>query len=207
MTNDSLSKMSDLWQQGSGEPPRFSPDELRRNMNKFERTIARRNLSEYLAAALVIGIFAFYAWIFPTLTLRMGCGLIILGTAYVVYELHRRASAHPAPEDMGLRSCVDFQRAELERQRDALSSVWSWYLLPLVPGMCVFLLGIVQFTMQITRSAGRPFHAGIAFAAMALIAVGVAIVFFIVWRLNQWAAKKLQAQIEELDRLKCDSDQ
>jgi hypothetical protein len=201
MTNDSVSRMCDVWQRDSGEPPRFTPDELRRNMGKFERTIARRNLREYFAGAFVIAIFAYYTWMFPTLTLRIGCGLIIFGTIYVIYQLHRRASARPAPADLGQRSCVDFQRAELERQRDALRSVWSWYLLPFVPGMCVFLFGIFQFAIGITQAAGRPFHAGIAVAAMALIAGCVVVVFFAVWRLNRWAANKLQTQIDELDRL------
>jgi quinol-cytochrome oxidoreductase complex cytochrome b subunit len=205
MTNDSVSRMCDVWQQGSGEPPRFNPDELRRKMNRFERTIARRNLGEYLAAALVIAVFLYYAWIFPTLTLRVGCGLIVLGTIYVMYQLHRRASARPAPADMGLRSCVDFQRTELERHRDALQSVWSWYLLPFVPGMCIFLFGLFQFAMRVTEAAGRPFHAGIAIAAFALVAGCVGIVFMAVWLLNRWAANKLQIQIDELNRLTHDS--
>ena len=200
MTNDSVSKICAVWQ-STGEPSRFTPDELRLNMNKFERTIARRNLGEYLAAALVIAIFTYYAWRFPTLTLRVGCGLIVLGAIYVIYQLHRKASARPVPADMGLRSCVDFQRTELERQRDALRSVWSWYLLPFVPGMCIFLLGLFQFAMRITEAAGRPFHAGIAIAAFALVAGCVGIVFLAVWRLNRWAANKLQAEIDELDRL------
>jgi hypothetical protein len=198
MTNDSISRMCTVWQRDSGEPPRFTPDELRRNMGKFERTIARRNLREYFAGAFVIALFAYCMWMFPTLTLRIGCSLIILGTIYVIYQLNRRASARHTPADLGQRSCVDFQRAELERQRDALRSVWSWYLLPFVPGMCVFLVGIFQFAIGIT---GRPFHAGIAVAAMALIAGCVVVAFFAVWRLNRWAANKLQTQIDELDRL------
>ena len=205
MTNHSVSRMCDVWRRDSGEPPRFTPDELRRNMGKFERTIARRNLREYFAGAFVIALFAYYMWMFPTLTLRIGCGLIILGTIYVIYQLHRRASARPSPADLGQRSCVDFQRAELERQRDALRSVWSWYLLPFLPGMCVFLFGIFQFAMRITHAAGRQFHAGIAVTAIGLIAGCVAIVFFAVWRLNRWAANKLQAQIHELDWLTRDS--
>jgi hypothetical protein len=194
-----------MWQQGSGEPPQFTPEEMHRNMNKFERTIARRNLVEYLAAALVIAIFLYCVWIIPMLLLRIGCCLIIMGTIYVMFQLHRRASAHAAPADMGLQSCVDFQRAELERQRDALRSVWSWYLLPFVPGMCVFLLGIFQVAMRITQAAGRPFHTGIAIAAIALVAGCMALVFLAIWWLNQWAANKLQAQIDEIERLTRDS--
>jgi len=155
MTNDSVSKICEFWQQGSHEPTRFNGEDLRSRMNKFERTIRRRNLREYVAAGLVIGVFAYYGWVFPTLLLRIGCGLLILGTAYVAYQLHRKASARPAPAEMGLRNCVQFQRSELERQRDALRAVWSWYLSPFLPGMSLFLFGLFQFTKNVTEAAGR----------------------------------------------------
>ena len=77
MTNDSVSKICEFWQQGSHEPTRFNGEDLRSRMNKFERTIRRRNLREYVAAGLVIGVFAYYDWVFPTLLLRIGCGLLV----------------------------------------------------------------------------------------------------------------------------------
>jgi hypothetical protein len=206
MTNESISSMCDLWQSQPGERLRVSPEDLQRRMSKFERTIARRNLLEYVAAAFVITIFVYYAWMFPTLLLRLGCGLLIVGTLYVVYQLHRRASARPVPADLGLRSCADFQRAELERQREALRSVWSWYLMPFLPGMFVFLSGLYEFVRRIAQAAGRPFHAGIAVGALGFVAVGVLAVFVGIWRLNEWAANKLQAQIDQLTALAQDPD-
>jgi hypothetical protein len=206
MTNDSVSNLCHLWRQDSGEPPRFTPEELRSRARNFERTIGRRNLAEYIAAALVIVVFGYYAWIFPTLLLRIGCFLIILGTVYMVYQLHRRASARPMPADLGLQSCVEFQRAELERQRSALRSVWSWYLLPFLPGMGVFLVGLFQFAIRTAEAAGRSFQAGIAIAALSLVAGCVAIVFLVVWRLNRWAARKLQVQIDDLDAIRRDAN-
>lgn len=205
MTNDSDSRMCALWQQGSGEPPRFNPEDLRDRISRFERTIKRRNLREYVAAVPVMGVFAYYAWMFPTLLLRIGCVLVIAGTAYVVYQLHRRASARRVPADMGLRNCVDFQRSELIRQRDALKAVWSWYLLPFLPGMTVFLMGLFQFTKEVTEAAGRPFHTAAAVAGYGLVSVCVAAVFVVIWLLNHRAAKKLQMQIDDLDRLTRDS--
>lgn len=205
MTTDPLSHICNTWQQSSGEPSRFTPEQLRGRISKFERTIGRRNLVEYIAAALVIVLFAYYAWVFPVLLLRIGCVLLILGTAYVVYQLHRRASARPAPADMGLRNCIDFQRAELVRQRDALNAVWSWYLLPFLPGMLVFLIGLFHFTMQVTQAAGRAFHTGAAVAGFGLVAGCVALVFLAIWQLNRSAAKKLQNEIDDLDQLTRDS--
>lgn len=205
MTNNADVRMCNLWQQGSDEPPRFTPEELRDSISRFERTIRRRNLREYAAAALVMGVFVYHGWMFPTLLLRVGCGLIIAGTAYVVYQLHRRASVRPALADMGLRSCVDFQRSELVRQRDALKAVWSWYLLPFLPGMAVFLIGLFQFTMRVAEAANRPFHTGAAVAGFCLLGGCIVVVFVAVWLLNRQAAKKLQMQIDDLDRLTSDS--
>lgn len=206
MTKESIANMCDLWQSQPGERLRLSPEDLQRRMSKFERTIARRNLLEYVAAAFVIAIFVYYAWMFPTLLLRLGCGLLIVGTLYVVYQLHRRASARPVPADFGLRSCADFQRAELERQREALRSVWSWYLMPFLPGMFVFLFGLYEFVRRIAQAAGRPFHAGIAVGALGFVVLCVLAVFVGIWRLNQWAADKLQAQIDQLTALAQDPE-
>lgn len=202
MTNESISNMCDLWQSQPGEPRRFSPEDLRSKASKFERTIARRNMREYVAAGVVIVVFAYYAWIFPALLLRIGCGLTIAGTLYMVYQLHRRASARTAPADLALLSCIEFQQRELERQRDALRSVWSWYLLPFIPGISVFLPGLFQFALRKAHADGRPFQAAHVVVSLAAIAIFTVAVFVAVWLLNRWAAGKLQAQIDELTVLK-----
>jgi len=204
MTNDNCT-ICDLWQGSSGEPPRFNPEELHRRISSFERTIKRRNLREYIAAVLVIGIFGFYTSVFPTLLLRVACGLIIAATVYVTYQLHRRASSRPVPADLGLQNCVDFQRSELARQRDALRAVWSWYLFPFVPGMVLFLFGLFRSTMQVAQQAIRPFPIGAALAAFGLVAACIATVFFFIGLLNRKAADNLQKQINDLDKLTRDS--
>lgn len=205
MTNDADTRICQLWQQGFNEPPRFTPEDLRGRASRFERTVWRRNLREYIAAAVVVGVFAYYVWMFPTVLLRAGCGLIIAGCVYVAYQLHRRASARPAPAEMGFQSCLEFQRSELERQRDALKAVWSWYLLPFIPGMIIFLIGLLQFTIRVTEAAGRHFPVRAAAAGYGLVAACVAVVFVVIWLINQKAARKLQLEIDELDLLTRDS--
>ena len=66
---------------------------------------------------------------------------MIAGALTVMFELHRRGSARTAPADLGLSTCIDFHRKSLERQRDALRTVWIWYLLPFVPGLAIFEIG------------------------------------------------------------------
>ena len=50
-------------------------------------------------------------------------------------------SAESLGTDVGMKSSLDFYRAQLERQRDLVGSVWRWALLPFVPGFLVLLIG------------------------------------------------------------------
>src|SRR5579863_929372 len=202
MTSDhSPSDFQSLWQRQPGEPQGIDPENFRRDMQKFERKIMRRNLREYAAGAIVVSAFGYYIYLFPLLLIRIGCALLIVGTLYVMYELRRRASAVPAPVEFALTSCVEFQRRQLERQRCALRSVWSWYLLPFVPGMLVFLCGLYWLAMRTALAAGRHFDSQMAVASLGLTLAAVAAVFIAIWKLNQWAADKLQVQMDELDAL------
>lgn len=197
MINESApSEMNNLWQSQPTEPPRISPEDLRRKMRNFERRIFWRNLREYTAGALVVAAFGFYEWKLPALLLRVGSGLTIAGALYVMFQLHRRASVRPAPADLGLSTCINFHQQALERQRDALRSVWSWYLIPFVPGLAVFLVGTAA-----NQWAAHPMSLGHLVMGYGILVGCVAVVFFAVWKLNQSAAEKLQAQIDELTAL------
>jgi hypothetical protein len=197
MVNDSIgSDMKHLWQSQPTEPPNFSPEQLRRKMRSFERRIFWRNVREYAAGALVLAGFGFYEWKLTALLLRIGSGLTIAGTIYVMFQLHRRASIRPAPADWGLGTCIDLHRLALERQRDALRTVWSWYLLPFIPGFAVFSIGA-----NMSRWTAHPGNLGHLILSFGIPAGGVAAIFWAIWKLNQSAAEKLQAQIDELDEL------
>lgn len=197
MTNESSSTdVRDLWQSQPTESPRISLEDLRGKMHKFERRLFWRNIREYAGGVFVVAAFGFYEWRFPALLLRLGSGLTIAGTLYVMFQLHRRASARPAPVDLGLSTSIEFHRQALERQRDALRGVWSWYLLPLVPGLAVFLFGTAagQWT-------AHTMHMGALVRGYGVLACCMAAVFYAVWRLNQKGADKLQVQIDEMSKL------
>jgi len=67
--------------------------------------------------------------------------------------------------------------------------------------MVVFLLGLFEFTMQVTEAAGRRFPIIAAIAGFGLVAGCIGLVFFVIWLMNRRAAKNLQAEIDSLDRL------
>lgn len=184
--------LRDLWAgQETGE---FSMplEEIRRKARGFQKTIRWRNIREYAASALVIGIFGWMAVLIPEPVVKAGCILTVLGALYVCWKLHTMARAAGAAEMDAAESLADFHRKELLRQRAALASVWRWYLLPFVPGMAVFLLGV-------SLSPDNPAPLSVKLGVLAFaVAIEVA-VFGAIWWLNSQAAKALDKEIAALD--------
>lgn len=195
-----------LWQNQPSETPRISIGELRDRMHRFERKIFWRNIREYIAGVFVVAGYAYYEWKFSALLMRIGSGLTIAAALYVMYQLHRRASSEPAPGELGRATYIAYHRRELLRQRDALRSVWSWYLLPFVPGFGVFLTGLAQSAINNARFAGYPLSVLHVAEFVAGSASFVIVVFVGVWLLNRSAAGRLQAQIDGLDAMARDPD-
>lgn len=127
-----------IWQNQPTEGFKMSAAELHLRAQKFEKRISRRNLREYVASAIVIAVFGYYISLFPSTLTRTGCVLIIAGTLFMVWALHKRGAARTMPAGLEFRSCVEFHRQELQRQRDLLRGIWWWYLFPFVPGLIVF---------------------------------------------------------------------
>lgn len=202
MESESGDDVKNLWQNQQAEPIQISLAELHHKAQRLEQRVRWRNLGEYAASALVIACFGFYIWKFPVPIVRLGCALVIAGVLFVVYQLHKKGAAQTMPAEMAFRTCLDFHRQQLERQRDLLRGVWTWYLLPFVPGLAVFLLGLFRWAMKLPHA---PAHARVIIVTFALTAAGCAIVFFAIAKLNQWAAQKLQREIDALNKLEKES--
>ena len=175
-----------VWQTQTNTLPQRAPENLRAEATAFQRKIERRNRREYLAGAFVIPVFCFYIWLFPYWVTRVGAAMVVLGTMVVMWQLHQRASSRVVPSDFG-GACLQFQCAELARQRDALRSVWLWYLGPLLPGLVVFMWG------QQGGSANHPVEL--------IVDVFMLVVFLAIAWLNRRAAVKLQRQIDTLEAM------
>ena len=121
---------------------------------------------------------------------RIGFGLLIAGIFYLIWHLLSKGSWRPLPEDAGLSSCIEFQRRQLEQQRDLVSSVWRWYLGPLIPGMAMLLVAFYH---------ANPGHLKHPASVVLPEAVFFAVICIAIAKLNGNAARKLQRQIDELD--------
>jgi len=186
MTN-LLSNPQEIWQCQPVEGIKMSAEALRQRSGKFETKIRRRNVREYVASSLAASGFGYFFVTTHAVLFRVAYVLFIVGLGWVVFQLHRKASTRTMPSAMGASTSLQFFRSELERQRDAVQNVWPWYLAPLVPG---FVILTVAYTLA------RPYPVGLA-SAVWLDGV-VAVIFFLVWKMNQRAARCLQRTIDEL---------
>lgn len=185
-----------LWQSMPVEPVAISVEEMRVKARAFEKNIRRRNRNEYASAVLVVAIFGWYAT-FPvpaTPLWPIANLMIIAGVLLLVWNLHRKARAATAPTDASATTLVDFQRAEFVRQRDALKSVWRWYILPVVPGLIVWFIAVA-----VGIPIKDPVRVAVGLGVMGLLVI---LVFGGIILLNLLGAAHLQRQIDALDRYK-----
>jgi RNA polymerase sigma-70 factor, ECF subfamily len=110
----------------------------------------------------------------------------------IMVQLHRRGSARSVPAGVDAKASIVFHRSELERQRDALRTVWRWYLLPFVPGIAA---------TQIAAGMDGGINRAIVITALCSVAL-----FAGVWALNQWGARKLERKIQQLKALEDDNE-
>ncbi len=192
MTSEEFARSS--WQASSATPPLPEIEDLRASAKAFRRKIARRNLIEYIAGAFVVIAFGALALFGPFAPMRIGSAMVAAGTLVVLWQLHRRGSPLLPHEHGGQQSLLDYHRQELVRQRDAVASVFSWYLLPLIPGMVVVmatpLLMLPMDQWQLPPSD-------------ALFVMGCVVAVFVgVYVLNKVAAHRLTREISALDALR-----
>ena len=183
------------WQNSAPVAEAPSLAEVRAGANKFYRKVHRRNLIEYAACAFVVVAFGSYVFTLPHILQKIGSAWIVLAAFYAAWQLHRRGSAI-SPAAAGQMPIYDFLRAQLVRQRDALKSVFWWYMLPFIPGLAMILIGN---GMETPAGQGPPIWVRwLALAVMAGVFAGI-------WWLNQRVARKLQRHIDEIDALTGDN--
>jgi hypothetical protein len=197
MSSDGFDAVRAAWRSGSEESYIVSVEELRARAKELSTSVRRRNLAEYCAGAVVAVIDAYYFFHFGSLLARAGSALMLAAIAWILWHLHHYGSAGSMPSQS--RPSLDFLTGELIRQRDLLRNVWNWYLLPLVPGMTLFLLGL----HAVKGASGAPLVSERAILhTVAACVIGFALIAFA----NNRMAGRLQRQIDHLSSLKADPD-
>jgi hypothetical protein len=173
-----------------------SLEEVQAGADRFRSKVNRRNMIEYVASAFVIVVFTIYVFVLPIMLVKIGSALVVLGTFVVVWQLYTRASPL-SPADAGTMSVCEHLRAQLVRQRDALASVFWWYLAPFIPGLGLMIVGKPLESLE----TGGP----TVLVGSLVPALPVLLVFYGIWWLNRRGARMLQAKIDEIDALMDDA--
>ena len=164
----------------------MSIDEIRTRARNFDLKIRRRNLREYIAAALIAAAFTFFAWHSPSTIIRVGHALVAAGALYLGYQLHRRASSKTVPRELGAMGCLDFHLRQLERERIFLDNSWKWGI-GLIPGLIVVMAGAI--------AAG---YLAKALPFLLITCLWIGTWLWMMLKRNKRKARTLQREIDEL---------
>ncbi|MBD8065523.1 hypothetical protein IC608_08550 [Devosia sp. PTR5] len=169
----------------------LTPAMLETRARRLDDRIRTRNLWEFVAGGLVVAASIAIAaltllsspWNAPALTIAGGFILLGLGALVAMWQLRRRTSP---PRIDGAAPTLGHYRAELVRQRDALRSVFRWYIAPFLPGF-ILIYGATLFDAGALWSVLLPALATLIFLSWVVYA-------------NHRAAACIDTEIADLDR-------
>lgn len=174
-----------LWQ---SQRPLGAPSfEVERLAAQLEKRARRRNLREYLAAAITLPV-CIALGISAQGAMGVSLALLGLGLAVMSWQLHRRAT--PLATNLGVPLLTHY-RQSLAQQRDAMRSAWRWYLGPLAPGLVLFL---AAYFVEVAPRSPRAMGMGILTSALCLAT------FIVIAWMNARAARKLDHELEAIER-------
>lgn len=177
-----------LWKSQPSEPQEFAVEELERRSRRFDQSVRRRNIREWVATAVLVPLCVGLSLYVQSV---MGWGFALLALGLLVMAWHLRRHAERTQTELSLPLLTRYRRV-LTQERDALASAWRWYLGPLVPGLAVFLGG---YFLHVAPQSPRAFGTGVLTAVLILVTfAGIA------W-MNARAAAKLSAELSALEPL------
>jgi len=196
-----MSDIKTVWQtQTTEETDMISLAEIRSRATRLKNWVLWRNLALYVYSIANIAV---TAWLISTgqhkayMRYEAPGLLLVAAHLFVIWQLWWRTSLRALPGDLMGRAALDYLRHQLERQRDALSSAWLWYIAPFMPG----LIWEVWMRANLHPADIPPGydHALVLYLVMAALffwtSVGLAF---------SWAAARLDVRLEQLNTLKAE---
>jgi hypothetical protein len=153
----------------------------------FERMSRRGIRIEACTGIALAGFFIMPLVSAPNWALRIGWALTSAYGLYVAVVVWKHQTP-PMPESLEFGAALAHYRGELERRHRIIRTLWRWYMMPMVPGMLLILLGA---SIEASKR-GRPLWPALIFIAL-MAAMGVAIH----WSCQGWA-RKLRLRIDAL---------
>lgn len=176
-----------LWTQQSMEPINADPADIQRRSRDLQRRVRRRNAFEYVAAAFVVGVFGWAAFMSVPWSIRGAFIEIALSAVWIVVVLRLRGTHSAPPSDLTTSEYLEHHRRQLERQARLVRTAPLWYVAP-------FAVGFLWLTIAIVVA-----HPPAVFAPPLWIAVAVQLgtLAVVVW-VNRRAHAKLERELHRL---------
>lgn len=115
--------------------------EVQSSIDRFHKQIRNRDLREQIAVAIVIPVFAYYAYAIPNLLTKVASVLIIGYGVFVAIRLRNAKKHKPGTFTETYLTYLHKTRDYLLIQKQLLDSVLYWYILPGVTLTMLFTLG------------------------------------------------------------------
>jgi len=141
-------ELEQLWKTQPVDPA-VKGEEMRKivlkKMEKFDRTIRRRNIREMIAAAVVALAFTGVAWGQHNAIERAGSIVLVAGALWIIYYLwqHGTEPSDPNPD----QTLAGYQNALVRKydyQIRLLRKVKFWYLAPIYLGLLIGSVGLLK---------------------------------------------------------------
>ncbi len=192
--SDEHSPATDVKAAWQGQPTEIPPmvlEQVRTDALRLQRRNRFVLIRELIATAVVIVIFGLYLRFLPGALIKAGSALVIGWALVMIWRLVRLLSPRRVPDEA--LACLDFHRAELERQRDALHRAGRWVFLPMA--VVFVLFGVGRWIGP--TPPGRALWVDHLIIAVISALLAETLVLARLWQLNR--ADKLQDRIDELD--------
>jgi membrane protein YdbS with pleckstrin-like domain len=187
-------ELRDLWLNEAGCQPAKGGEEMLtlviEKTRTFDRQIAVRNALECMAAAFVVGLFAWFAWTAPNAIMRAGMAIVAFSGVWIAFYILRYGGG-PGRLDPGMDlSAYNRLLAEsYDQQIRLLRRVKYWYLLPPYLGILVGNVGVWQ---RLASEGQNPW--------VSLLGLGLVTAIFVgIWILNErYAVRRIERLKQEL---------
>jgi len=186
MIDEELKK---IWQGASEEAQiQFNKSklliEMEKQLKRFDEKIKQRNQAEIIAALMVIPIFSAFAYFISHPISRLGSGLIVVWSFFIILKLLYTRKQKPKTDfTTTLKHQLIAAKTYIEYEKRLLSTVLYWYLLPPFIGGILFTAG----------KSVSPWFLGFFILINILISVHI-------WRMNKRAVKRdMNPLIEQIE--------
>jgi hypothetical protein len=126
--------------------------------------------------------------------------LMIAAHLFVPWQVAIRVTLRDQPAGLSGLTLIDYLKGESQRQHDALSNAWLWYIFPFMPA---FLWELGIWANAILAHPGSAAEAD-NIRRFALVVVAAIVFWGAVWLYFARSAKKLEGQIDALERLRAE---